>query len=129
MSVLIDSDIVIEVTRGRDPKILSSWEKLGRSEEEILYSPVTAAEVWCGARAHEFELLSNLFDTMLCAPIDSDIGRLAGEYLRLYRKSHALALGDALIAAAAVVNRADLWTRNRKHYPMPELALFRESEP
>jgi hypothetical protein len=29
-------------------------------------------------------------------------GRLAGDYLRRYRKSHATELGDALIAAAAV---------------------------
>jgi hypothetical protein len=33
-------------------------------------------------------------------------------------------LGDALIAAGAVLNNAALWTRNRKHYPMKELAFF-----
>ena len=33
-------------------------------------------------------------------------------------------LGDALIASAALLNRASLWTRNRKHYPMKEL-MFR----
>jgi predicted nucleic acid-binding protein len=61
---------------------------------------------------------------MLCVPIDSDTGRLAGNYLRTYRKSHALALGDALIAAAAAVNHAELWTRNRKHYPMKDLSFY-----
>jgi hypothetical protein len=124
MSVLIDSDIVIEVSRGRDPQLLSRWEDLSRSEEEILYSPVTAAEVWCGARPHETEALNKLFETMLCVSIDSDTGRLAGSYLRTYRKSHALALGDALIAAAAALNHAELWTRNRKHYPMKELSFY-----
>jgi len=44
---------------------------------------------------------------------------LAGEYLRRYNKSHNLKIADALIAASAVQNQADLWTRNRKHYPMP----------
>ena len=33
-------------------------------------------------------------------------------------------VGDALIAAAAQLNRAALWTRNRKHYPMKELVFF-----
>jgi hypothetical protein len=58
------------------------------------------------------------------APVDAEVGRLAGGYLREYRNSHGVELGDALIAAAAVVHHADLWTRNRKHYPMKELAFF-----
>ncbi len=29
-----------------------------------------------------------------------------------------------MIAAAAVLHRADLWTRNRKHYPMKELSFY-----
>jgi len=44
--------------------------------------------------------------------------------LRRYRKSHAIELGDALIAASAVARNATLWTRNRKHYPMKELSFF-----
>ena len=35
---------------------------------------------------------------------------------------------DALIAAGAVANSAELWTRNRKHYPMKEITFF-ETEP
>jgi predicted nucleic acid-binding protein len=57
-------------------------------------------------------------------PIDAALGRQAGEYLRRYRKSHAVELGDALIAASAVANGAQLWTRNRKHYPLPELKFY-----
>jgi predicted nucleic acid-binding protein len=44
--------------------------------------------------------------------------------LRRYRKSHGVELADALIAATAVAHSAMLWTRNRKHYPMKELAFF-----
>jgi predicted nucleic acid-binding protein len=54
----------------------------------------------------------------------AETGRQAGDYLKRYRKSHAVELGDALIAAGAVLNNAALWTRNRKHYPMKELAFF-----
>lgn len=77
-----------------------------------------------GALPHEYEPLSRLFRALLCAPSDSETGRLAGEYLRQYRKSHSLELGDALIAAATVQNRAALWTRSRKHYPMKEVAFY-----
>jgi len=57
-------------------------------------------------------------------PLDYETGYIAGRYLKQYRKSHGLALGDALIAAAAVQNDAALWTRNRKHFPMKDLVLY-----
>ena len=124
MTVLVDSDILIEVSRGKNPEILSKWTQLSQSEDAILYSPVTAAELWAGARPREHEALTNLFRALLCAPIDGETGRQAGDYLRQYRGSHSLELGDALIAAAALLNHAELWTRNRKHYPMKELSFY-----
>ncbi len=124
MTVLVDSDILIEVSRGRDRDILAKWKELSHSDSAILYSPVTAAELWAGARPREHDALENLFRALHCAVIDGETGRQAGDYLRQYRNSHSVELGDALIAAAAVLNRADLWTRNRKHYPMKELMFF-----
>jgi predicted nucleic acid-binding protein len=122
--VLVDSDILIEVSRGRDDAILSRWLELSRSDSPVVYSPVTAAELWAGARPLENEALTRLFRALTCVPIDSEAGRQAGDYLRQYRRSHSLELGDALIAAAAVQSNAALWTRNRKHYPMRELTFY-----
>ena len=123
MTVLTDSDVLIEVSRGRDKAMVSQWLELGQSDALILYSAVSAAELWAGARPPEYTALDGLFDALLCVPIDAALGRRAGEYLRRYRKSHAVELGYALIAASAVERGASLWTRNRKHYPMPELVL------
>jgi predicted nucleic acid-binding protein len=61
---------------------------------------------------------------MTCLPINAEIGRKAGEYLRQFRRSHNVALGDALIAATAAIHEVPLWTGNRKHYPMKEIRLF-----
>ncbi|HEX9121095.1 MAG TPA: type II toxin-antitoxin system VapC family toxin [Terriglobales bacterium] len=124
MIVLVDSDILIEVSRGKDQDLLSRWTELSQSNNLILYSPVTVAELWAGARSREYEALTNLFRALGCAPIDDETGRQAGDYLRQYRKSHGLELGDALIASAALLNRAELWTRNRKHYPMKEVSFY-----
>ena len=124
MSVLVDSDILIEVSRGRDTDLVSRWTELSRSDVAILYSPVTAAELWAGARPPEHDPIANLFRALTCVPIDAATGQRAGDYLRRYRKSHAVELGDALIAASAVLNSAALWTRNRKCYPMKDLAFF-----
>jgi predicted nucleic acid-binding protein len=124
MSVLVDSDILIEVSRGRDINLVSRWIELGRREDAILYSPVSAAELWAGARPSEHDAIDNLFRALTCVPIDAAMGQQAGDYLKRYRKSHAVELGDALIGAAAVLNNAALWTRNRKHYPMKDLVFF-----
>ena len=124
MTVLVDSDILIEVSRGKDQRILTRWAELSQSDNLILYSPVSVAELWAGARPREYEVLTRLFRVLICAPIDNETGRQAGDYLRQYRKSHGVELADALIASAASLSAAALWTRNRKHYPMKELSFY-----
>ena len=124
MSVLIDSDIVIEVLRGRDQAILAQWSELADSHSPILVSPITFAEVGAGAFASERTIISRFFAPLTSVAIDQKIGQLAGEYLRRYSKSHNLKIADALIAAAAVQNQAALWTRNHKHYPMPDVSFY-----
>jgi predicted nucleic acid-binding protein len=124
MTVLVDSDILIEVSRGGNADIVSKWIELSKSGGAVLYSPVSVAELWAGARPNEYQALGNLFRALTCIPIDADTGHQAGGYLRQYRKSHGVEIADALIAAAAVANRAELWTRNRKHYPMKDVSFF-----
>lgn len=124
MTVLVDSDVLIEVSRGKNSVIVSEWQKLSGSNHVILYCPVTMAELWAGARPREYQLLTNLFAALGCVPIDAEIGRQAGDYLRQYHKSHGVELGDALIAATALLHQAQLWTRNLKHYPMSGLLFY-----
>jgi predicted nucleic acid-binding protein len=124
MTVLVDSDILIEVSRGRNADVVSKWIDLSIADAAVLYSPVSVAELWAGARPNEYETLNNLFRALTCIPIDEEAGRQAGVYLRQYRRSHGIEIADALIAASAAANRAELWTRNRKHYPMKEVSFF-----
>lgn len=123
-ALLVDSDILIEVSRAHDRGILARWDELTRSEAAVLCSPVTIAEIWHGARPHEHNVLDRLFAAMTAIPIDAEIGRRAGEYLRLYAKSHRVELGDALIGATAAVHNVHLWTRNRRHYPMKDVTFY-----
>jgi len=123
-SVLIDSDILIEVSRARDNAILARWAELSRGDAVILCSPVTVAELWHRARPAEHRILNALFAAINCIPIDIEIGRQAGDYLRQYAKSHAVELGDALIAATVHIHKLELWTRDRRHYPMKQLAFY-----
>jgi predicted nucleic acid-binding protein len=123
-AVLIDSDILIEVARGRDESLLERWNELSRSDAVIVCSPVSIAEIWHGARPHEYKILDAMFGAMTCLPVGAEIARRAGDYLRQFAKSHQVELGDALIAAAASLHQLALWTRNRKHYPMKDLVFF-----
>ena len=124
MTVLVDSDILIEVSRGRNADIVSRWMDVSDSDAAVLYSPVSVAELWAGARPNEHDALNNLFHALRCTPIDEETGFQAGAWLRKYRRSHGIELADALIAASAVASGAQLWTRNRKHYPMREVSFF-----
>ena len=124
MTVFVDSDILIEVSRGRNADVVSKWIDLSNADAAVLYSPVSVAELWAGARPNEYAALNNLFRALTCIPIDEEAGRQAGVYLRQYRRSHGIEIADALIAASAAANRAELWTRNRKHYPMKEVSFF-----
>ena len=54
MTVLVDSDVLIEVTRKRDSEIVSRWLELGASDRVVMYSPVTAAELWAGVLPREW---------------------------------------------------------------------------
>jgi predicted nucleic acid-binding protein len=123
-SILIDSDVLIEVTRARDDAILLRWDELSGTQTPLLCSPVTVAELWQGARPQEHRALHTLFEAIHCISIDTKIGIQAGEYLRQYAKSHPVELGDALIAATASLHNLALWTRNRKHYPMKGIAFY-----
>jgi predicted nucleic acid-binding protein len=124
VNVLVDSDVLIEVSRARDVALLEKWSQLSGSHHTILYSPVTSAELWWGVRQHEQPALIALFRGMKCVPADETTGRFAGDFLRRYAGSHGMKIGDALIAAAAAQHRAALWTHNRKHFPMLEIDFF-----
>jgi predicted nucleic acid-binding protein len=123
-SVLIDSDILIGVSRARDSGILTKWDALSRASTVLFCSPVTIAELWHGARQQEDGILQALFAAVQSIPIDAEIGQRAGVFLRQYAKSHGVELGDALIAATACLHDLQLWTRNRRHYPMKDLSFF-----
>jgi predicted nucleic acid-binding protein len=97
---------------------------LSNSDAAVLYSPVSVAELWAGARPNEHDALNNLFRALTCIPIDEESGLQAGIYLQQYRRSHGVEVADALIAASALMNDAELWTRNRKHYPMKDISFF-----
>jgi len=122
--VLVDSNILIEVLRQRKLDVLRRWIDLVNGDGTLFYSPVSLAEIRHGMREGEQESIERAFSVMGCIPIENEIAGRAGDYLRAFHSSHAVALGDALIAATASVHHLDLWTRNLKHFPMKDVQFF-----
>lgn len=115
--VILDSDVLIWWLRGRED-VVEKIKAFLRDGEKLYITPVNVAEIWAGLRKNEERKVKMIFEVVEVLNIDFEVGRLAGDYLNKYRKSHGVELADALIAAC--VDRYDmvLWTFNRKHYPM-----------
>ncbi len=121
---LLDSDVIIAWLRGSE-SVAGAVMNLLESGHNLLWTPVSVAEIFAGTRKTESARVEALFLILETLPISETIGKEAGRYLQKYSKSHSLELGDALIAASASVADLSLWTLNKKHYPMPEVRLFR----
>jgi predicted nucleic acid-binding protein len=124
--VLLDSDVVIDVLRGRRAVVrdLGALEATG---VPTYCCAVAWAEIFAGIRPGEEVLAEAFFAARGDVVIDAAAGRRAGGYLSRYSKSHGVEIADALVAAAAATTGLRLWTQNPRHYPMPDV-LFHASE-
>jgi predicted nucleic acid-binding protein len=120
--IILDSDVIIEILRNNQ----SIKEKIHFLEEtgcQICYTPIAKTEIYYGMRNGEEERIKAFFSNCFAIDITDDMGEIAGRYLNQYKKSHGTEITDVLIAAAAHVNKAALWTLNHKHYPMKDIKI------
>jgi predicted nucleic acid-binding protein len=85
---------------------------------------ISWAEIFAGIRPGEEPAAQAFFEARGEIALDRAVGRRAGSYLARYARSHGLELADALIAAAAAHSGVQLWTLNRRHYPMPDVRFY-----
>lgn len=121
--VLYDSDVIIEILRGR-AAVVNDALALERDGVPTYTTAIAWAEIYAGVRAGEEPLTQAFFEARGEVLLDGAIGRRAGAYVARYGRSHGVELADALVAAAAVTAGLRLWTLNRKHYPMPDVPFY-----
>ena len=119
---LIDTDILIDLFHGHETA-LAFMNAFSHEDEQPAISVVTVTELLGGMRPGEEARTERLLDLFEVLPIDATVGRQAAAYLRTFRRSHRIDLGDALIAATARLHGAELFTRNVKHYPMSDIVV------
>lgn len=122
--LVLDTDIVIHLLK-KQPQTVARFIELLEAKTVFLLSPIVVAEIYAGAFQREHKEIAILFSLCQRISIDSETGQQAGHYAHRYRKAHqGISLEDYLLAASARQNRCPLWTSNRKHYPMDDIALF-----
>jgi len=113
--VLVDTDVMVDFLRGH-PKAVALVQA---QSARIILSNIVAAELYAGVKGDdELNKLDSLIFLFRVVPVSLELARAAGLYKRDLAKSHGVGLGDAIIAATAEAENADLKTLNIKHYPM-----------
>lgn len=115
--------MIIEILRGR-AGIIGSARALEAAGVPTYCTAINWAEIFAGVRPGEEPLTEAFFAVRGEIALDGRVGRRAGAYLSRYGRSHGVELADALIAAAAATAGVQLWTLNRKHYPMPDVKFY-----
>jgi predicted nucleic acid-binding protein len=113
-SHLIDTDVMIDVSRGNDDAA-SYVDSLG----DTAISIITAQELIVGARdKRDLAAIDSLISIYALEHIDAAIGLRAYGLLKRHAKSDGLRTFDSLIAATAIERGRVLVSGNRRHFAM-----------
>lgn len=114
-SIIVDTDIVIDVGRGVHD-VVDCLQRL-KSTSSLAISIVTQMELVVGCtNKSELQTLDKFLQQFEVIRIDQLISDKAVELLSLYCLSHGLLIADGLIAATAIVQSSPFITKNQRDY-------------
>ena len=114
-SILLDTDVLVELLRStnRTDALVSA------QSDRIILSSIVVAKLYAGVKGDaEQVVLEDFISLFRVITVDAEIAKAGGLYKRDYGKSHGVGLADAILAATAESENAELKTLNTKHYPM-----------
>jgi hypothetical protein len=115
--ILLDTDVLVDFLRGHE----EAAAFVSAHADRILLSALVVAELYSGVKGEvEEEALDDVVDLFRVVEITEEVAKAGGLYRRDYGKSHGVGLADALLAATAEAEGAELATMNIRHYPMLE---------
>jgi predicted nucleic acid-binding protein len=111
----VDTDVLVDFFRGHSKAVAF----VNANSSRIILSAIVVAELYAGVKGDaEQATLESFISLFRVVPVGAEIARAGGLYKRDYGKSHSLRLADAILAATAEAEDAELKTLNIKHYPM-----------
>jgi hypothetical protein len=125
MRAYLDSDVLIWHLRG-DRRALDFFQSMAdRPELELWTGALQRAEVVFFVRPEEERATALFLSSFAVAPVDAVVVDAAARLYRKWHASHGIDINDAFLAATAMATGGLVYTLNTKHYPMPELRVFR----
>ena len=114
-SILLDTDVLVDFLRGHGKAVAF----VNAHSARIILSSIVVAELYAGVKGDaERAALDGFVSLFRVVPVSAEIAKAGGLYKCDYGKSHGVGLADAILAATAEVEDAELKTLNTKHYPM-----------
>ena len=114
-SILLDTDVLVDFLRGHGKAVAL----VNAHSARIMLSSIVVAELYAGVKGDAEQVaLDNFVSLFRIVPVSAEIAKTGGLYKRDYGKSHGVGLADAILAATAEAENAELKTLNTKHYPM-----------
>jgi predicted nucleic acid-binding protein len=114
-SILLDTDVLVDFFRGYSKAVAF----INANSARTILSSIVIAELYAGVKGDaEQTTIENFVSLFPVIPVGVEIAKAGGLYKRDYGKSHGVGLADAILAATAEAENAELRTLNIKHYPM-----------
>ncbi len=120
--VLLDTDTLSEIMRGRDSNIVQKAREYLKTHGQFRISIITRYEILRGLKAKQASRQITLFEercrkSILYPLIDDIIVKASDIYAYLYNQGLLISDADILIASTALVNNLTLITRNFNRIP------------
>jgi len=113
--LLVDTDVLVDFFRGYHKAV----DFINAQSSRIVLSSVAVAELYAGVKSdNEIAILDRFISLFRVVSVSPAIAKAGGLYKRDYGESHGVGLADALMAATAESENAELTTLNIKHFPM-----------
>ena len=123
MKAFVDADILIWHLRGKRKACQFLRGLLDDPSVELWTGAMQRAEILFFMRPAEEELTMLLLSQLKTASVDQSIIDEAGRIYRRWNPSHGIDPNDSILAATVLLNGGALYTLNKKHYPMKDVAV------
>jgi predicted nucleic acid-binding protein len=112
---LLDTDVLVDFLRGESKAVAF----VKAHSTRIILSSIVVAELFAGVKGDEEQaVLEDFVSIFPVISVSAEIAKTGGLFKRDYGGSHGVGLADAILAATAEAEKAELKTLNVKHYPM-----------